>query len=77
LSFGCNNQRNLIGFSIVLPESGKIIILPGKGSTAIPALPDLNKKYLSTDMWRREPSRKSYLSPADGTIGIYRGKERV
>ena len=35
----------------------------GDDATVVTVLPDSNKKYLSTDLCREEPSRDDYVTP--------------
>jgi cysteine synthase len=57
LAVGISSGANFIGALRVLEEMG------GGDAVVVTILPDSNKKYLSTDLYRREPVRPEYFSP--------------
>jgi cysteine synthase A len=57
LAVGISSGANILGALAVLDELGDDAVV-------VTILPDSNKKYLSTDLFRREPARDHYLSPA-------------
>src|SRR5690606_23847102 len=56
LAVGISSGANVIGALRVLEEMGGDAVV-------VTILPDSNKKYLSTDLYRSEPARPGYLSP--------------
>lgn len=57
LGVGISSGANVLGALRVLEQMGG-------DATVVTVLPDSNKKYLSTDLFRDEPVRNGYLSPA-------------
>jgi cysteine synthase len=55
LAVGISSGANVLGALRVLEEIGDGVV--------VTILPDSNKKYLSTDLYRDEPVRDGYLSP--------------
>ncbi|MEO3402818.1 PLP-dependent cysteine synthase family protein [Mucilaginibacter sp. CAU 1740] len=56
LGVGISSGANLLG-AIRLQQQY------GQGSTVVTVFPDSNKKYVSTDLFRKEPVKGHYLSP--------------
>jgi cysteine synthase len=56
LSVGISSGANFIG-------ALRVLDLLGAHAVVTTIFPDSNKKYLSTDLYRREPLRPEYLSP--------------
>jgi cysteine synthase A len=54
----------------------KVLERLGDDAVVVTVFPDDNKKYLSTDLLRREPAREGYLAP-DITLESYRATNRV
>ena len=44
--------------------------MPGSKPVVVTVLPDDNKKYLSTDLLRKEPGEDDYLSPRVELTGL-------
>ena len=56
LAVGISSGANLIGAIQLVAQSGP-------DATVVTVLPDSNKKYLSTDLCRREPAREGHWTP--------------
>jgi cysteine synthase A len=61
LAVGISSGANVLGALKVFDELGEDAVV-------VTILPDSNKKYLSTDLFRPEPARDGYLSPAVADI---------
>jgi cysteine synthase A len=62
LAVGISSGANLLGAIKVQQEMGS-------GKVVVTVFPDDNKKYLSTDLFKTEPSRENYLSPLVTLMG--------
>ncbi len=60
LAVGISSGANFLGAAKVLEE---MIAAGGELPTVVTVFPDCNKKYLSTDLCRREPVGEDYLTP--------------
>jgi cysteine synthase A len=69
LGVGISSGANLVGALKVQNELGE-------DSVVVTVFPDDNKKYLSTDLLREEPSREGYLTPEVELTG-FRAFNRV
>ncbi len=56
IAVGISSGANFLGALMIQNELGKDAVV-------VTVLPDDNKKYLSTDLLREEPAKKSFLSP--------------
>ena len=63
LGVGISSGANLLGALKVQNELGE-------GSVVVTVFPDDNKKYLSTDLLREEPSQEGYLTPEVELTGL-------
>ena len=59
-----------------LADALKVMLELGEDAVVVTVFPDDNKKYLSTDLLRREPVKDGYLSPHVRLSG-YRAFKRV
>ena len=68
----CRELGLAVGISSGANLLGAIRLQQEMGADAVVAtlLPDSNKKYLSTDLCKREPERPDYLSPQIALLGL-------
>jgi len=62
LGVGISSGANLLGAIKVQQQLGN-------GSTVVTVLPDSNKKYVSTDLFKTEPVKNHYLTPRIKLLG--------